>query len=156
MGKVISDQDRNAFTYCLVSVITMTMLGFTITMAQAGYDYTGETYQKVTSATTGSNSLYKTLNASEGANYNDISKNYSTNYPPTNVFDPLSNAVNWPSAIGKLFSIVGLTAGNALTLSFWAGSIGGMLGWVLLMTILIWQISVGYYIVAFILPRLRR
>lgn len=156
MGKIISDQDRNAFTYCLVSILTMAMLSYTITMSAPGYDYTGTTYGRTYSEVTGSNSLYTTLSTSEGANYNDISKNYTTTYAPTNVFDPLSNAVNWPAAVGKVFSIVGATFVNIVMLSSYAAAIGGMLGWVLLMITLIWQISVGYYIAAFILPRLRR
>lgn len=156
MGKIISDQDRNAFTYCLTSLIAMSMLGFTITMAQYGGSSGANMYDQVYTQVSGSNSLYVELNSSEGAKYNDIAKNYTTTYSPTNVFDPLSNAVNWIGATGKLFSIIGLSLANGALLFVWANAIGGMLGWVISMIALIWEISVGYYILAFILPRLRR
>lgn len=143
-------QDKNIITYCGISIFILLTMGYVISAAQVG----SQTYTNgYTWTTTQISNASGTITSSGVADYSNLVNNFTTSGAgASNIWDPLATALNWAGTATKTLAFPTLVITNSVALFVYANTIGGFLGQILMIIILIWEVSIGYYILKFIAP----
>lgn len=148
----MSNQERNVFTFSVMSFFAQMLITALLVTASAG--------ESLNDSGTAQNLAQGVMNEVENTSSSvsvtqeDV-ENIRGSTSEGAVIDPITYIFNFGKYLGSMINVISVFGLSYLTLAVYV-TMTGPLGWIAGMIIAVWQIATMYFILTFIFERLKR